>query len=297
MLRKRRAFFVVLCFIGLFAGIRACLKRYFAGVVSCESPCSDAVTCDPLRLKFELVPKTVSMKHPQQLWYRAELVNQSCRRLEGLNIEGFLDSKVLDNPNSGLSVSIVDKHGDSIKRQPFPRPDGGIAWNYGNTHGVSISKKGTIYPYRADSDALNRLRVSKSMGELPYTSLRPGESISNVPFRLRPYRIVALSASDGDGMTDGVAHEDATDSPAFPPPPEGFALLDRFTFDRQGQYMVKARYSAKVRIYSVYSRWERVSTWITPFLVLIGVRPENRWQAQEREITVTAPPIMLEILR
>lgn len=297
LLAHRRAILIALLFFGAFMIIRKNLKRYFAVVLSCDQPCQDAVSCDPLELTFEVIPQKISVAQPQPLWYRAQLKNRSCRILRELYVKEFLDSTRLKQSTMGLWVTVTDQAGQEVERRPIPGPDGGIAWHYGASQGTNVSTQGIIYPYQPDYGLIEELRLSKKMGDTDFIALDPGESFASIPFRLRPYRILAASVKIGDGIGDGTAKIAVKNPPDFPQPPEGYSLLDGYALKRLGHYRVTAGFEAEVRILPVYSRWASAPRWLRPFLRQIGLQPELYRKSDRRKVSIVAPSIPLEVIR
>lgn len=196
----------------------------------------------------------------------------------------------------GLWVAVTGPDGQEFERLPPPGPDGGIAWNYGASAGVSISTRGTIYPYQPDFELINQLYRSKRVSEYDSVDLKPGESFASIPFQLRPYRIVATSVNSGESITDGTARVNVENPPAFPLPPEGFSLLDRYPLSRAGTYKIRAGYRADLRIHPVFARWERMPSLLAAILWKLGVRPPAFEMPHKREVRLVVSPITVTVI-
>lgn len=285
-----------LCLIGGFAIVREKANGYVSIVPPCDQPCQDATSCDPLDFSFEVVPQRIKASQKNSLWYRARITNRSCRRLEGIYVKEFLDSKNLTPSVMGLWVAVSGQMNRPIDREDPPGPDGGIAWNYAGNQGVNVSTQGTIYPYQPNFELIDQLYRSKRIDEFSFANLRPGDSFASVPFRLRPYRIVATSVNSDAGITDGTARVNVNDPPSFPLPPEGFSLLDRYSFKQPGTYEIKAGYRANLRILPIFQHWERAPSWLKPILWKLGVKPPHIGKPNEREVNLVAPPITITVI-
>lgn len=275
--------------------LNASLEQYFSVIQPCDQPCQDVANCDPLEFTFEVAPAKIKMGRPYFLWYRARLKNRTCRLLEAVSVDGFLDSKELSKEASHLWVSVSGPDGRLVDRLPIPGPDGGISWDYGSTKGVSISTKGTIYPYQPNFKVIDQLRNSKKLREFGSIGLAPGETFETITPILRPYRIVAWSIQGEDGgFGDGYRWVPVENPPRFPMPPERFNFLDRYTFKRPGRYTISAGFVDEVYIYPIYSRWDKLSPWLQS--LLRSAHPET-WKPKARKVNLAASPAFIEVSR
>jgi hypothetical protein len=295
LLEYRRAIFIALLVLGGREVACIYLKQYYAVILPCDQPCQDAVSCDPLEFAFEVAPTKIKLGQPYYLWYRAKLKNRSCRRLEGIYVDGLVDSKELRKSNMGLWVAAAGPDGREVERLPIPGPDGGISWNYGNAKGIAISTEGVIYPYQPNFEFIGKLRASKKL-DGDFVDLEPGETFETITPVLRPYRIVATSFRTEDGgIGDGYRWVKVENPPKFPTPPEGFNFLDRYAFARPGRYTIKAGFVDKLHVYRVFSRWENRPRWIK--WLFWDTYPAQKWESEERDVNMVAPPATVEVSR
>lgn len=291
----RRAIIIALLMLGIHRVGTNYFKQYYAVIVPCDQPCQDAISCDPLEFTFEITPTKIKLGQPYYLWYRARIKNRTCRKLSPIAVDGFLDSKDLRKIASHLWVTVTGPDGREVERLPVPRPDGGISWDYGSTRGVDISTEGTIHPYQPNFEQIRRLRKSAKLKEPGYVALMPGEAFETITPTLRPYRIVATSFRTEDGgIADGYRWVQAANPPKFPTPPEGFNILDRYTFTRPGRYAINAGYRDTMAIYPIFARWENRFRWLDLFFW--PTYPSN-WDSTKRDVDLSAPPVVIEISR
>lgn len=292
---RSRAILAAVLVAACFAIAHESLRRYFAAPLACDQPCPDGVGCDPLSLNVEVKPTRIKVGAPHALWYRAELKNRSCRRLSGLNVGAFVDSKELLGKTGGLWVTVIGPDGREIERLPLPQPDGGIAWDYGSKQGHKIVPGGTIHPYRKDQAVYQEALRSGKLDANWHTALYPGESFTTIPAKLRPYRIVATSSSKYGGISDGIAWVDADDAPSFPAPPEGFQTFDRYAFKRPGRYSFKFGYVAEPNFMTVHPHWEALSKSIQKRLAKVGLKPDYILIFSETAIRLETAPQFIEV--
>lgn len=298
LLEWRRAITIAVLVLGVHYAGTYYLKRYYAGIVPCDQPCQDGISCDPLELTFEVKPTRLRMGEPHYLWYRARITNRSCRRISPIAVDEFLDSTKLGDDAMFFGVAVTGPDGRKVERLPVPGPDGGIAWNYGESDGVSISTEGTIYPYQPDYEKILRLYKTGKVDELDFVELKPGESFETITSVLRPYRIVATSVrTDDGGVAHGYGRVRAEDSPAFPEPPESFIYLDRYKFNRPGRYSIQARYSQEITLYPVYTRWINRARWLDFLFWPTHPFSLESLVSQQREVNLAAEPVIVEVYR
>lgn len=294
LLQWKRAIIIALLVVVQRVGTNY-LKEYYAVIEPCDQPCQDAISCDPLEFTFEVMPAKIVLGTPYYLWYRARLKNRSCRRLGSVYVKEFLDPENLRKSAMGLSVAVIGPDGREIDRLPPHRPDGGISWDYGTAKGVAISTEGTVYPYRPNYPLILQMLESKKFGGSYFVDLNPGETFETISPLLSPSRIVAWSFRTEDGgLGDGYRWVKVENPPKFSTPPEGFNLLDRYSFDRPGRYTIKAGFIDKIGVYPIFSRWEKSSHWLDLFFW--GAYPSSL-EFSEREIDLVAPPVTIEVSR
>lgn len=290
----RTAIIVVILLFGGLKILHESLDRYFAVIQSCDQPCQDAVSCEPLELEFSVSPTQIKLKQSDFVWYRARLKNRSCRLLESVSVDGFIDSDELSEVGRHLWVSVQGPDGREVKRLPVPGPDGGIAWNYSGFKGISVATGGAIHPYQPNLEVLERIRRSNRHGTMNIVALAPGEAFETVAPVLRPYRIVASSVRRSDGgLTDGYRQVPVQNPPKFPTPPEGFNILDRYLFSQPGRYTIRAGFVDEIRLYPVYARWEKLPSWLQG--LLWRVRPLSG--GESRKVALSAQPQVIEVRR
>lgn len=295
LFERRRAIVIALLIIGSHRVARNYLKEYYAVILPCDQPCQDAVSCDPLEFTFEASPTKIRLGEPYYLWYRAQIKNRSCRKVAVFSIDGFLNSKELRKIAGGLWVTVTGPDGQEIERLPIPGPDGGISWDYGNTKGVSISTKGTIYPYQPNYERIKILRDAGRLKEPGYVNLEPGETFETITSVLRPYRIVAWSFRTEDGgMGDGYRWVQVEKPPRFPEPPAGSNFLDRYEFKKPGRYTISAGFVDKIKLSPVFARWENSSQWLG--LIFWGTYPPSL-DSKYHDVNLVAPPVVIEVSR
>lgn len=295
LLERRRAIIIVLLILGCHSAVSRYLEQYYAVILPCDQPCQDAVSCDPLEFTFKVTPTKVKLGQPNFLWYRAQLKNQSCRRLRSVYVKEFLDSENLAKSTIGLWVAVTGPDGREVERLPPPRPDGGISWDYGGTKGVDISTQGTIHPYEPNFAFIVQLLNSEKFGGDYFVGLEPGEIFSTVSPILHPHRIVAASFRTEDGgIGDGYRRVHVENPPKYPEPPNGFNLLDRYAFDRPGRYTIKAGFIGKLSAYPVFTRWEQSSHWLDLFFW--GTYPSSL-DSKDIDVNLVAPPVVIEVSR
>lgn len=295
LLSHKRAILIVLLILGGREVVCNYLKEYYSVILPCDQPCQDAISCDPLEFTFEASPTKIRLGQANYLWYRAQVKNRSCRQVTIFSVDGFLDSKELSQSARQLWVVVRDPDGREIERLAVPGPDGGISWDYGNAKGVAISTNGTIYPYQPNYERIKHLRDSGKLNGSGYVDLEPGESFETISPVLRPYRIVAWSFRTEDGgIGDGYRRVQVENPPKFPTPPEGFNILDRYSFTRPGRYSITAGYRSKIVIYPIFARWENRSAWLDWFFW--GTYP-SRLDSQNRDVSRVAPPVVVEVTR
>lgn len=271
------------------------LKRYYAVIEPCEQPCQDGITCSPLDFSFEISPAKIKLGQPVYLWYRARITNRSCRELAPISVNGFLDSTELRKSASSLWVTVTDPDGREIERLPLPQADGGIAWNYGVAVGVDFSSGGTIHPYQPNNERIRHLSESGVLKGSGYVTLSPGETFETVTPILRPYRIIATSVRDKDGgLGQGYRWDSVENPPAFPTPPEGFNLLDRFEFKKPGRYTIRAGFNGEIGIFPVFTRWENRHRWLD---VLFWPTHPSGLDSKRRLVDLIAPSVVIEAVK
>lgn len=297
LLKRKRGITIA---FALFCGImiiRESMMRYYDVIPPCDQPCQDAVNCDPLQFSFEVRQSRIKSRQPQDLWFRAEIKNRSCRRLESIYVKEFLNPTDLNKSTAGLWVSVTGPDGKELPRRPVPAPGGGMPWDNGSARRAQTSTQGTIYPYQPDMDIVKKIRLSKKMEDLDFIALDPGESFVTVPFRLQPYRKSVVSIKTGDAVGDGIAKVPVKDPPPFPQPPDGFSLLDRYVFPNPGLYQVTSGFIGRLQLYSIYGRWEQTPGWLRSIFWEIGIHPKDEWQHQKREVSLVAPPVTIEAVK
>lgn len=295
LLEHKRGIAIAFCIVIGYTILSMSLERYVSIIQPCDQPCQDAESCDPLDFTFEIAPAQIKIGRPSFIWYRARLKNRSCRRLEGITVTGFLDSQDLDKGTGSLRVTVTDPKGVEVERRPLPGPDGGISWDYGSSKGVSISTKGTIYPYQPDFKRIDALSSSQGIKGRAIIGLAPGDSFETFAPILRPYRIVATSIQEEDGgIGHGYRWVPVENPPSFPIPPEGFTLFDRYVFDRPGRYTIRATFVDEIYVYPIYSRWNTLPSWLKLFFR--GAQPVS-WISKMREVNLVAPPAVIEATR
>lgn len=298
LLARRRAIIIAMLILAVHYAGTFYLKRYYAVLVPCDQPCQDGISCEPLEFTFEVMPPKLKSGEPHYLWYRARIKNRSCRELAPISVDGFLIPDELGKTARNLWITVNGPDGREIDRLPAPGPDGGIAWNYGDSKGVSISTEGIIYPYQPDYEKIIRLYKTGKLNEPRFIYLKPGESFETITSVLRPYRVVATSVRTEDGgLADGYGRVRVENPPAFPAPPDGFIHLDRYRFNRPGRYTISAGFTDKLDVDPIFARWENRSRWLDFFFWPTFPSSLDTPNSQRREVNLVAPPVILEVVK
>jgi hypothetical protein len=293
LLEWKRAIVIALLILSIHRIAAHYLKQYYAAVLTCDQPCQDALSCDPLEFTFEIKPTNSKLGTPSYLWYHAALKNRSCRRLRSVYVKEFLDSSELRKSVMGLWVTVTGPNGREIERLPAPGPDGGIAWDYGSSRGVQTSTKGTIHPYHPDFARILQLLDSPMFGGSYFISLMPGETFGTIPPVLQPYRLVATSSrSEDGGIGDGTARAPVENPPKFQVPPNGFNLLDRYALKHPGRYTINAGFLGELAVYPDFPRWHTRAPWID--WIFPGITPVT-WVSEKHQVNLISPPVYIEV--
>lgn len=296
LVERRRPLIAALFVVACFAVAHEALRRYFAAPLVCDQPCPDGVGCDPISLSVEIKPARIKAGAQHALWYRAELKNRTCRRLSVLNAEAFIDPDKQFSKSNGLWTTVTGPDGRELKRLSTSQADGGVAWDFGSAKGRKIFPGGTIHPYRIDEPIYQQALRSGQLGDNWFIVLKPGETFATIPSRIRPYRIVATSSSEGGGISDGFAWVDADDAPSFPTPPEGFQAFDRYSFKRPGRYSIQFGYVAEPGFMTVLPHWEGLPKPVQKWLGKIGLWPDYGLKFSKTKIRLQTPPQIIEVL-
>jgi len=290
----------LLCLVGIAASLalaHEALRRYFATPLECNQPCRDGLNCEPLSLSVEVKPKRIKVGVPHSLWYRVELKNRSCQRVSVLDAGAFIDSQKLLLKTSGLWVSVTGPDGRELERLPYPRADGGMAWDYGTTKGRKTFGEGTIHPYRMDEYFYQRARRAGRLSDDWYTALDPGESFVTIPSKLGPYRIVATSSTKYGAISHGSAWVDTDDAPSFPSPPADFQSFDRYSFNRPGKYVLRVGFVAKPSFETGHPYWEALSKSAQRWFEMFRLRPKYGIRLNATKVSIETPPHVIEVVR
>ena len=291
--RNKRFGIAALVLVAGYALLCVILRPYFAVRPSCGAPCPEGIGCDVLGFAFQALPaKRVKGVFPG-IWYKAELFNRSCLRLEDVHIDSFY-SYDADYSAKGyqLWLKIFDSSGKEVHRI-YPHPDGGISWNYPGANGSEEFNKGTIHPYQNDKTYLDRLIAAGWKTKDGATVLTPGASFATIPSAVSPYRLASTSERTPDGgVADGIGRIPATSRETFSTPPDGYRWIEGYALP-PGRYTITSGYIAPFLTEKMHPRWDRIPGWLQT--LLFPAAPYR--QMEMKEVELSAPDTIIEVPR